>query len=150
MFHNFLSPLKQATASLSELPASVPLANGPKPGTSTSQTRFTVWLCLGNYKCSTGSSHLRLLYSSGKVAPSRTQVGADLGLHHPGNSRASTTSGHLQSMSEPLHPALLILPGGQRLVVSGHSHSLQLMDLGKPLPLICHQQPWLNYKRRVY
>ena len=36
------------------------------------------------------------------------------------------------------------------MVVSGHSQSLQLTGLGKSFPLICQQQPRLNYKRRVY
>ena len=36
------------------------------------------------------------------------------------------------------------------MVVSGHSQSLQLTGLGKSLPLICQQQPRLNYKRRIY
>ena len=35
-------------------------------------------------------------------------------------------------------------------MVSGHSQSLQLTGLGKPLPLICQQQPRLNYKRSMY
>ena len=78
--------------------------------------------------------------------------GADLGLHHTGNLRASTPSGQLQTMSEHHHPALakLILFGGQRLVVSGHSQSLKLTGLSKCPPLTCQQQSRLNYKRRVY
>ena len=36
------------------------------------------------------------------------------------------------------------------MVVSGHSQFLQLTDLGKSLPLICQQQPKLNYKRKVH
>ena len=35
-------------------------------------------------------------------------------------------------------------------MVSDHSQSLQLTGLGNYLPLICQQQPKLNYKRRVY
>ena len=55
-------------------------------------------------------------------------------------------------MSENHHPAptQLILHGGRRLVVSGHSQSLQPTGLGKSLSLICQQQPRLNYKTRVY
>ena len=49
-----------------------------------------------------------------------------------------------------LAPAQLILHGGWELVVSDHSQSLQLIGLGKSLPLISQQQPMLNYKRRVY
>ena len=58
----------------------------------------------------------------------------------------------LQTTSEYQHPApaQLILHGGRRLVVSGHSQSLQLTGLGKSLPLPFQQQPRLNYKRRVY
>ena len=98
---------------------------------SGSQTRFTAWLHLGISKPHTSSHHLRLLYSSGRVAPGKTQVGADLGLHHPGNPRANAPSGQLQSTSEHHHPVpvqLLILHRGQRLVVSGHSQSLKLTD----------------------
>ena len=40
------------------------------------------------FKPSTNSNHLRLLYTTGRVALGKTQVGADLGLHHPGNPRA--------------------------------------------------------------
>ena len=61
-------------------------------------------------------------------------------------------SGQLQIMMEhhlPA-PAQLILHGGWRLVVSGLSQSLWLTGLGKSLPLICQQQPRLNYKKRVY
>ena len=107
---------------------------------------------MGMSKPSTSSSYLRLLYSSWRVAPGRIQVGADLGLHHPGNPRACTHSGQLQTTSEYCHPvpAQLILHGGKRLVASGHSQSLWLTGLGKSLPLTCQEQPRLNYKRRVY
>ena len=47
-------------------------------------------------------------------------------------------------------PAQLILHGGQRLVVSGHSQSLQLNGLGKSLTLTYQQQSRLSYKRGVY
>ena len=55
-------------------------------------------------------------------------------------------------MLEHYHPApaQLILHGGRRVVVSGHSQSLLLTGLGKSLPLICQQQPMLNHKKRVY
>ena len=79
MLQNFLNPVKQATASLSE----------PQAGIRGSQSRLTAWLCLGISKPSITSSHLRLLYNSGGVAPGKTLVGDDLGLHHPGNPRAS-------------------------------------------------------------
>ena len=117
-----------------------------RPSTSSSQLRCTAWLCLGICKPSTSSSHLRWLYSSGRLALGKTQVGADLGLY-PGN-----TSGQLQARSEHRHPAptQLILHRERRLVVSGHSQPLQLTGLGKALPLICQQQPRLNYKRRAY
>ena len=78
--------------------------------------------------------------------------GADPGLHHLGNPRASAPSGQVQTTSEQhlSAPAQLILHGRQRLVVSGHSLFLQLFGLGKSLPLIYKQKPRLNYKRRVY
>ena len=59
-----------------------PLLSGPRPGTSNSQPRSTVWLHLGISKPSTSSSHLRLLYRSCGVAPDRKQVGTDTGLNH--------------------------------------------------------------------
>ena len=57
------------------------------------KVKVTAWIHLGISKPSTSSSHLRLLYSSGMEALDKTQVGADLDLHHPGNPRASTPSG---------------------------------------------------------
>ena len=71
--------------------------------------------------------------------PSKTQVRADLSLSNPGNCKDSTPSGQLQTMLEHHHPApaQLILHGKLRLVVSGHSQSLQLTGLGKSLPLAC-------------
>ena len=73
-------------------------------------------------------------------------------LHHSGNPRASVSSGQLQTMSEHHHPvpAPLILHRGQRSVLNGQSQSLQLIGLGKSLPLICQQQPIPSYKRKVY
>ena len=126
----------------------------PRPSTSSSSwPRFTGWICLGISKPSTRSSHLRLLYSSGRVAPRKTQMGANLGLHHLRNPRASTPSGQLQTTSgNTTTPSLsqLLAHRGWRLVVSGHSQSLQLTGLGKSLPLTCQQQPRLYYKKRVY
>ena len=83
---------------------------------------------------------------------SKTEVGADLGLHHPGNPRANTPSRQLHTKVECHHPApaQLIFHGGQRLVVRGHSQSLHMSGLGKFFPLICQQQTRLNYKRREY
>ena len=79
-------------------------------------------------------------------------MGADFGLHHPGNVRACAPSGQLQTMLEHHHlaPTQLIPYRGRRLMVSGHNQSLQLIGLGKSLSLTCQQQPRLNYKRRVY
>ena len=77
-----------------------------RPGTSSSQTRFTVWLHLGTSKPSISSSHLRLLCNSCWVAPGRSQVGADLDLHHLGKPRAHASSGELQTTLEHNHPAL--------------------------------------------
>ena len=118
---------------------------------SGSQIRLTAWLHLGISKPSKSSSPLRLLYSSGRVALGKTQVGADLDLYHTGNPRASVPSVQLQTMLEHHHsvPALLILHREQRLVVSGHSQSLKLTGLYKSLPLTCQQQSRLNYERTV-
>ena len=129
------------------------LLSGHRPCIRSSQPRFTVLLLLGISKPSTSHpSHLRLLCSSGRVAPGQTQMGDDLGLYHRGDSRASTPSAQLQTTSEHHHlaSAQLILHGGWKLMVSGHCKSLQLTGLSKSLPLICQQQPRLNYKRRVY
>ena len=118
MLDNFLNPSKPATAEVSQ----------PQPSTNSCHPEFIAWLCLGISKPSTSSSHLRLLYSSGRVALGKTQVGADLGLHHPGNPRVNTPSGQLQTTLEHHHPgpAQLILHRGQGFVVSGQSQSLQL------------------------
>ena len=80
--------------------------------------------------------------------PGQATGGADLGLHHPGNPRASAHSRQLQTMSENHHPApaQLIFHRGQKLVVNGHSQSLKLTGLGKTLPDIFQQQPRLTYK----
>ena len=83
MLHNFLNPLKQATT--------VPVS--PRPSTSSSQPRFTPWLHLGISKPSTSSSHLRLIYSSGRVALGEAQMGDELVLHHTGNPRAYAPRG---------------------------------------------------------
>ena len=116
MLHSFLNPIKQATAGLRE----------PQDSTGSSQIRITVWLSMVISKPSTSSSHLRLLYSSGRVTPGKTQVEADLGLYHLGISKASIPSGQLQTMLEHPHPAptQLILHEGRKLVVGGHSQSL--------------------------
>ena len=120
----------------------------PKPRTRS----FTAWLPLEIYKPGTSSSHLRLFYDSDRVVLGKTQVGADLGLHHLENPSASKTSGQLQTLSEHHHPtpSQPILHRGWWVMVSGHSKSLKLIGLGKSLPLICQQQPRLNYKRSVY
>ena len=152
MLHNFLNLLKQATASLSELPALYLLLSGPRPGTSCSQTNFTAWLHLGISKPSTNSSHLRLLYSSGRMPQAKHKWGLTLSCTTWGNPRTNKPSAQLQIKSEHCHPAPAqrILHRGWRLVVSGHSQYLQLTGLGKSLPSICQQQSRLNHKRRVY
>ena len=121
-----------------------------RPDTGNSETRFTAWLHLGISKPSTSGSHLMWLYSSGRVYWEKHRW--CLNLHHLGNPRACASTGQLQTTLEHHHPvpAQLILHRGQRLVISGHSQSLQLTGLGKSLPLISQQQPRINYKRRVY
>ena len=92
-----------------------------------------------------------LYFISQAGCPQANTGGADLGLYHPGNPRASAPSGQLQTMSEHHHPApAQLILRWQRLVVSGHSQSLQLTGLGKSLPLTGQQQSRLNYTRRVY
>ena len=152
LFHNFLKTLKQATAGLSEPSDPYLLLSGPRHSTNSSQPRSTAWLCLGISKYSTSSSHLRLLYSSGKGALGQNTGGGDLGQNHPGNPRACVPRGQLHTMLEHHHTATaqLIFHGGWRLVVSGYSQSLQMTSLDKSLPITCQQQPRLNYKRRMY
>ena len=142
ILHNFLNLHKQATDSLSESL----LLSGPRTGTSSREPRFTAWLCLGISKPKTSNSHLRLLYSSDRVALCKTQVACLIW-----DTPVGGPSGHLQTTSEHHYPvpAQLILHRGQRLVISGHSQSLQLTGLGKSFPLFCQQQPRPNYKRRM-
>ena len=143
--HNFLNPLKLATANLTEqLALARPqplylLLSGCRHTISINQPRFTAWLCLGISKLSTSSSHLRLLYSLGRVTPGKTQAWAKLGLHHQEKPRACTPSGQQLTTSEHHQPApaQLILHRGWRFVVSGHRQSLQLTSLYKSLPMTC-------------
>ena len=120
--------------------------------TGSSQPSFIVCLCLRISKPSTSSSHFRLLYRLGSVAPGKTRVGDDLGLFHTGHPRASVPTGQLQTTSKHHHPApeQLILYREWKFVVSNHSQSLQLTGLGKSLPLTYQQQSRFNYKRSVY
>ena len=107
-------------------------------GTSSSQPRFTAWLCLGISESSISSSHLRVLYSSVRRTLGKTEFGADLSLHYPGNSRASTTSVWTDTDNAQHYypaPVQLILHGWQWLVASGHSQSLLLTVLGKIPPI---------------
>ena len=119
---------------------------------SSSQIRVIAWLHLGISKPSTSRSHLRSLYSSGRVPQGKTQVGAELVLHHPGNPKVNLPSKQLQTTSEHHHPApaQLIFHRWRGLVVSDYSQSLQLIGLSKSLPLFYLQQLRLTYKRRVY
>ena len=123
----------------------------PRPSTSNSQTRFTAWLHLGSPNpaqiaaisdCFTAQAEwpwakhrweLTLAYTSWET----------LGPAHPVDS-------YRPQGAPPPCPAQLILHRGQRLVLSSYSQSLQLTGLGKSLPLICQQQPRVNYKSRVY
>ena len=127
------------------------LLGGPRPSTSSSHPTFTAWLHLGTSKPSTSSSICRLLCSSCWVAPGKTEMVVDCGLHHLGNLRVCAPSGWLQTTPEYHHPVptQLILHSGWRFVVRGHSQSLQLTGLGKSLTLTCQQQSRLNYRRRV-
>ena len=142
MLHNFLNLLKQAKNGLSE----------PQQGTSSSLPRSRL-----GFTWESPSPALVAAISDCFIAQvgwpqAKHRWGADLGLHHLVNPWACTSIGQLQTMLEHHHPApaKLILHGGWRLVVSGHSQSLQLSGPGKYLPLICQQQPRLNYNRRVY
>ena len=108
MLHNFLNHSnKQQWASVS-----------PRPGTSSSQPRYTAWFHLGISKpSSTSSSHLRLSYSLVRVALGKTQVGADHGLHDLGNLKACSLSRQLQTTSEQKPPFTYTADPPQRAVV---------------------------------
>ena len=64
MLHNFQNPLKHAAAGFSE------------PQAQDYQPRFTAWLCLEISEASISSSHLRLLYNSGRVALGKRLISA--------------------------------------------------------------------------
>ena len=55
------------------------LLSGPRPGSSSSQPRFTAWLHMGTTKPSTSSSHLRCFIAQAGWLQAKTQAGADLG-----------------------------------------------------------------------
>ena len=151
--YNFVNPFKEATAGLSEPPTlwtTCSVVPGPAQGAASldSQLDFT-----GVPPSLAQVAAISDYFIAQAGSPwGKTQVGADLGLHHLVNHRACEPSGQLQSTSEHHQPALaqLILHGGQRLVVSSYSKSLQLTGLGKSHPLICQQQSKLKYKRRGY
>ena len=121
MLHNFLNPLKQATAGL-RVPPALPsppppylLLSGPRLGTGNNQPRFIAWLHLGLTKPSTRSSHLILLYTTGRVVLGKTMLGGELGLYFLENPRAYGPSVQLQTTSEYYHPApaqLILHRGG--------------------------------------
>ena len=123
-----------------------------RPNTSSMPAKIHGLASPGISKSSKISNHLRSFYSPGTVAPGKTQLGADFGLHHLGNCIAWAHSGQLQTRWEHHHPApaQLILHRGWRLVVSGYIQSLHPTGLGKSLPLNCQHQSKLNYKGRVY
>ena len=54
------------------------LLSDPRPSSSSGPLRFTAWLHLGISKPSTSSSHLRLLYSSGRVPQAKYRWGLTL------------------------------------------------------------------------
>ena len=90
----FLNPLKQAIAE-------------PSPHTS-------CWVAPGPGL----EAICRSLYNLCQRAPDRTQVEAGLGLHHPGNSRACTCSGHLQTTLE--HHSITSTSHGGRWLLARH------------------------------
>ena len=118
----------------------------PRAGTSSRQPRFTDWLHLGISKPSYKWQPSQITLQLRQGALGKTQVAADLGLHHLGNPKANAHSRQLQTTSEHHHPApvQLILHGGRKLVVSDHRQTLQLTGLGKSLPLNSQQQPRLK------
>ena len=69
----------------------------PWPQAGHLQPRFTAWIPLEISKPSSSRLHLRLIYTSGRVSSGKTQVGADLGLHHSGNLRASAPIDHVRA-----------------------------------------------------
>ena len=119
------------------------------PCTSSSQPRFTAWLCLGISKPSTRSSHLRLPYSSGRMAPGKHRQGLTLACTTR-KPQALNTQWTATDHSGAPPPCPCTANPQRRVVVSGHRQSLLLTGLDKSLPLICQQPPRLNYKRRVH
>ena len=125
------------------------LLSGPRPGISNSQPRFTAWLHLRTSMPSTSSSHLKLLYSSCKVADHRWGLTLACTTWKPQSlCTQSTATDHVRT--QPPCPCMANLPW--RVEVGGQCHSqyLKLTGLGKSLPLTCQQQSKLNYKRRVH
>ena len=131
------------------LPPPYLLLDGPRQDTSSSQPRFLAWLCLAISKPSKSNSHFQSIYSSGRVPQAKYRWGLTLACTNretPGPAHPVDSYRHHHHLT----PAQLILHGGWKLMVSGHSQSLQLTGLGKSLPLTCQEQPRLNYKRTTY
>ena len=123
----------------------------PRLSTGSSQLRFTAWLCLGISSPAQVAAISGCFIAQSGWPWAKHRWGLILAWPTQENPGASPPSGKLQTMSEHLHPAptQLILHGGWRLVVSGHSQCLQLTSLGKSYPLTYQQQSRLNYKRRL-
>ena len=96
-------------------------------------------------------SDLLLLYNSRRVAPGKTQVGGDLGMHPPrkplGLCTQWTATDHIKA--PPPCPCTSNPP--QRAEIGGQwSQPVPAADWhGSIPPMTCQQQPRLNYKRRV-
>ena len=83
IFHNFLNPIKQATACLSESLAPIPLAKWPQAWLALAAAILESHLgFIWELPTPAQMAAIRLLYRSCRVALGSTQVGADLGLHH--------------------------------------------------------------------
>ena len=136
MNHNFLNPIKPAIASLSNTQLPYLLLIGPRLCTSSSQISFTSWLPLGISKPSTSSSHLRVLYSSCRVATAEYRWGLTLACliretpepAQPGDRYRP----HRRTTTLPPHSGSSMERGGWGSVVR---QPLQLTDLGKSPPI---------------
>ena len=127
------------------------LLSGPESGTSSIQLDSQlgyIWESLSPAQVATISDYFiaQAGWSWAKYRWGLTMACATREI--PGSVHPGTATDHIGSTT--VLPLQADPPRRARLVVSGYSQSLQLTGLSKSLPLICQQQPSLNYKRRVY
>ena len=132
MPYNFHIPFKKATASLSKPLAPIHFVKGSQALSAVS-IDSQLFFSLESLSPAQVAAICRLLYSSSWWPWAEHRLGLILACtRQPHSLRIQWTE---QTLLEHHHlsPAQLILHGGWRLVVSGHSQSLQLIGLGKSL-----------------